>query len=439
MVHSKIIVGLDIGTTKVCAIVGRYNEFGKIDVLGMGKAESLGVSRGVVANINKTVEAIKKAVDEASEKSGVNIKTVHVGIAGQHIKSIQHRALVVRNNVDIEINDEDLSKLKSDIYRLPINPGDEIIHVLPQEYTVDNEPGIREPIGRYGVRLEGNFHVITAQITAAKNIYKCVRLAGLEVDDLILEPLASAEAVLSPEELEAGVCLVDIGGGTTDIAIFHDGIIRHTAVIPYGGNIITEDIKEGLTVIKDHAELLKTKFGSALSAETKVNEIIAIPGLRGREPKEISVRNLSSIIQARIEEIFELVYCEIKNSGLERKLVGGIVLTGGGAQLKNITQLAEYVTGLDARIGLPNEHLAKGMVEEVKSPMFSTGIGLVIKGLKGESDKVAKTNISEKDQDTNSASTRVKEQDASKDKAKFFDSIKSKFEEWLSSDADFKD
>ncbi len=439
MVHSKIIVGLDIGTTKVCAIVGRYNEFGKIDVLGMGKAESLGVSRGVVANINKTVEAIKKAVDEASEKSGVNIKTVHVGIAGQHIKSIQHRALVVRNNVDIEINDEDLSKLKSDIYRLPINPGDEIIHVLPQEYTVDNEPGIREPIGRYGVRLEGNFHVITAQITAAKNIYKCVRLAGLEVDDLILEPLASAEAVLSPEELEAGVCLVDIGGGTTDIAIFHDGIIRHTAVIPYGGNIITEDIKEGLTVIKDHAELLKTKFGSALSAETKVNEIIAIPGLRGREPKEISVRNLSSIIQARIEEIFELVYCEIKNSGLERKLVGGIVLTGGGAQLKNITQLAEYVTGLDARIGLPNEHLAKGMVEEVKSPMFSTGIGLVIKGLKGESDKVAKTNISEKDQDTNSASSRVKEQDASKDKAKFFDSIKSKFEEWLSSDADFKD
>lgn len=438
MVHSKIIVGLDIGTTKVCAIVGRYNEFGKIDVLGMGKAESLGVSRGVVANINKTVEAIKKAVDEASEKSGVNIKTVHVGIAGQHIKSIQHRALVVRNNVDIEINEDDLSKLKSDIYRLPINPGDEIIHVLPQEYTVDNEPGIREPIGRYGVRLEGNFHVITAQITAAKNIYKCVRLAGLEVEDLILEPLASAEAVLSPEELEAGVCLVDIGGGTTDIAIFHDGIIRHTAVIPYGGNIITEDIKEGLTVIKDHAELLKTKFGSALSAETKVNEIIAIPGLRGREPKEISVRNLSSIIQARIEEIFELVYCEIKNSGLERKLVGGIVLTGGGAQLKNITQLAEYVTGLDARIGLPNEHLAKGMVEEVKSPMFSTGIGLVIKGLKGEMDKVAKTNISEKDQET-TASTRVKEQDANKDKARFFNNIKSKFEEWLSSDADFKD
>ncbi len=384
MHNGKIIVGLDIGTTKVCAIVGRFNEYGKIDVLGMGKADSHGVTRGVVTNINKTVEAIKKAIDEASDKSGVEVRKVHVGIAGQHIKSRQHRGLVVRNSIDTEIDMHDLGKLEGDMYKLALNPGEEIIHVLPQEYTVDNEPGIKDPVGMSGIRLEGNFHVITAQVTAARNIYKCVQLAGLEAADLILEPLASSESVLSPQEMDAGVCLVDIGGGTTDIAIFHDGVIRHTAVIPYGGNIITEDIKEGCNVLRDHAELLKVKFGSALWEETKPNEIISIPGLRGRDPKEISVRNLAKIIQARVEEIFELVYCEIKNSGVEKKLIGGVVITGGGAQLKHVTHLAEYVTGLDARIGYPNEHLAKGMVEEVKSPMYATGIGLVIKGLKTE-------------------------------------------------------
>lgn len=432
MHNGKIIVGLDIGTTKVCAIVGRFNEYGKIDVLGMGKADSHGVTRGVVTNINKTVEAIKKAIDEASDKSGVEVRKVHVGIAGQHIKSRQHRGLVVRNSIDTEIDMHDLSKLEGDMYKLALNPGEEIIHVLPQEYTVDNEPGIKDPVGMSGIRLEGNFHVITAQVTAARNIYKCVQLAGLEAADLILEPLASSESVLSPQEMDAGVCLVDIGGGTTDIAIFHDGVIRHTAVIPYGGNIITEDIKEGCNVLRDHAELLKVKFGSALWEETKPNEIISIPGLRGRDPKEISVRNLAKIIQARVEEIFELVYCEIKNSGVEKKLIGGVVITGGGAQLKHVTHLAEYVTGLDARIGYPNEHLAKGMVEEVKSPMYATGIGLVIKGLKTEDTGIDMNGAAKSEGELKEQRKQIKDEMQRKN---FLNRLK----QWFVDDLDVKD
>lgn len=382
MSSGKIIVGLDIGTTKVCAIVGRKNQYGKIDILGLGKESSLGgVSRGVVSNIDKTVAAIMNAVKEASNKSSVDIRKVHVGIAGAHIRSLQHRGMIIRNNVEVEIAQEDLDKLEQDMYKLSVNPGDKILHVLPQDYALDDEPGITDPIGMSGVKLEGNYHIITGQVAAVRNIYKCVEKAGIKLADLTLEPLASAQSVLSDEELEAGVVLVDIGGGTTDIAIFHENIIRHTAVIPYGGNIITEDIKEGCNVMKNHAELLKIKFGSALSDESSENEIVTIPGLRGREPREISVKNLARIIQARMEEILELVYYEIKASGYEKKLVGGLVITGGGSQLKHICQLAEYVTGLDARIGYPNEHLAKGMVEEVKSPIYATAVGLVMKGL----------------------------------------------------------
>ncbi|MDF1673194.1 MAG: cell division protein FtsA [Vicingaceae bacterium] len=377
---SDIVVGLDIGTTKIVAIVGRKNEHGKLEVLGMGKSESIGVSRGVVSNIDKTVQSIKTAVQEAENKSGVDIKVVNVGIAGQHIKSLQHRGIKVRHNVDDEIGQHDINALIDDMYKLVMLPGEEIIHVLPQEYIIDNEQGIKDPIGMAGVRLEANFHIITGQIAAAKNIYKCVHKAGIEVDDLILEPLASSEAVLSDEEKEAGVVLVDIGGGTTDIAIFQDGIIRHTAVIPFGGNSITEDIKEGCGIIKNQAEQLKVKFGSALASESQENEIVSIPGLRGRAPKEISLKTLAQVIQARMEEIIEHIHYEIKNSGYENKLICGIVVTGGGSQLKHISQLIEYVTGMDVRIGYPNEHLASGNTEEITSPLFATGVGLVIKG-----------------------------------------------------------
>ncbi|HEU4716321.1 MAG TPA: cell division protein FtsA [Bacteroidia bacterium] len=420
---NEIVVGLDIGTTKIAALVGRRTDHGKIEILGMGKAESLGVARGVVLNIDETVKAIRQAVDEASNKSGVDIKVVNVGIAGQHIKSLQHRGMKTRRSIDDEISQKDIDELIEDMYRLVMSPGEEIIHVIPQEYIVDNEVGIKNPIGMAGTRLEANFHIITGQVAAAKNIYKCVAKAGLEAADLTLEPLASADAVLSDEEKEAGVVLVDIGGGTTDIAIFHDGIIRHTAVIPFGGNIITEDIKEGCSIIKTQAELLKIKFGSALASENQENEIVSIPGLRGRPHKEISVKNLAHIIQARMEEIIDHVYYEIKNSGFEKKLIAGIVVTGGGAQLKHITQLMEYITGMDTRVGYPNEHLASSS-EEITSPMYATGVGLVMRGLLATQKSKA-----------NEEKTNKVQNHSQKTKGGWFDQIFSKGKQWFEEDS----
>lgn len=389
--NSPIVVGLDIGTTKICVTVGRRSDHGKIEILGIGKAVSAGVTRGVVSNIQKTVQGILQAVEEAGAQSNVDVKIVNVGIAGQHIKSLQHRGILTRRELNTEIQIKDIDKLIEDMFKLVMPPGEEIIHVLPQEFTVDNEPGIKDPIGMAGVRLEANFHIISGHVSAVKNILKCVGNAGLETQELILEPLASSESVLSEEEKEAGVVLVDIGGGTTDVAIFHEGIIRHTAVIPFGGNSVTEDIREGCSVMRNQAESLKTRFGSALADENKDNEIISVPGLRGRDHKEISVKNLAYVIQARMEEIIEHVYYEIKSSGYEKKLIAGIVITGGGAQLKHLPQLVEYVTGLDCRVGYPNEHLAKNellpknIYDELKSPLFATGIGLLIKGIqKGE-------------------------------------------------------
>jgi len=375
----EIIVGLDIGTTKVCAIVGRMNEHEKVEVLGMAKTDSLGVMRGVVANITKTVEAIEKVTKEVSGKTEAQIKKVYIGIAGQHIKSMQHRGILTRENSDAEISRADVKRLIQDMYKLAMPPGDRIIHVLPQEYIIDNEQGIKDPVGMGGNRLEANFHIITGQVSAAQNIERCVVKAGLEVADLVLEPLASAAAVLNDEEKEAGVALVDIGGGTTDIAIFQDGIIRHTAVIPLAGNVVTEDIKEGCLIMREQAEKLKLQYGSAYALENQESAVVSVQSLMGRKPKEIALRNLAHIIQARMEEIIELVYQEIRVSGFEKKLSAGIVLTGGGAQLKHLVQLVEYVTGMEARIGYPTEHLSKGM-NDVKNPMFSTAIGLIIKG-----------------------------------------------------------
>ena len=380
MNYKNIYVGLDIGTTKIVALIGSLNEYGKLKIVGIGKSKSLGVHRGVVNNITQTIQSIQAAVNEAELNSSEKINKVVVGIAGQHIKSLQHRGIKMRNTLDDEISQEDIDMLINDMFKLVTLPGEEIIDVLPQEFIVDNEQGIKDPIGMSGIRLEANFHIITGQVAAAKNIHKCVHKANLEVQDVILEPIASSAAVLSEEEKEAGVVLVDIGGGTTDVAIFQDGIIRHTAVIPFGGNIITEDIKEGCSIIKNQAELLKVKFGSALANESQENEIVSIPGLRGREPKEISIKNLSHIIQARLEEIIEHIYYEIKNSGYENKLIAGMVITGGGSQMKHIGQLFEYVTGMDTRIGYPNEYLANGNADEITSPMYATGVGLILKG-----------------------------------------------------------
>ncbi|MDR0364482.1 MAG: cell division protein FtsA [Bacteroidales bacterium] len=405
------VVGLDIGTTKIAAIVGKLNENHKLDVLGYGTAESLGVRRGVVSNIENTVESIKIAIEQAKISSGVNIQNVHVGIAGQHIRSEQQSSRLIRKNAEEDITDDDVQQLTENMFDLCMTPGEEIIDVIPQEFTIDGEPGIKEPVGMLGSSLEANFHIIVGQTAAARNIYKCVTRAGLNVVDLILEPIASAEAVLSEEEKEAGVALVDIGGGTTDIALFYDGVIRHTAVIPLGGDIITEDIKEGCNIIKKFAEELKIKFGSALAQENSDMQIIAIPGLKGRPPKEISMKNLARIIEARTTDIIEKVYSEIKFSGYERKLSAGIVLTGGGSLLKDILQLTQYITGKDVRVGYPNEHLSNNQtIKDIASPIYSTCIGLVLNGL----SKIEEEKQKRKKQEFNEVTDKVIEKEIEK-------------------------
>ena len=394
----NISVGLDIGTTKIVAMVGAKNEFKKLEILGIGKSQSLGVHRGVVNNITQTIESIKYAIEEAKMESGEeDIKEVVVGIAGQHIRSLQHSDYITRENPDKVIDNNDIDELINQVYKLVMLPGEEIIHVLPQDFKVDGQSEIKEPIGMYGSRLEANFHIVVGQVSSIRNIGRCIKSSGLEMADITLEPLASADAVLSDEEKEAGIALIDIGGGTTDVAIFKDGIIRHTAVIPFGGNVITEDIKEGCSIMGNQAEQLKVKFGSAWPGENKETEIVAIPGLLGRDPKEISLKTLSKIINARVVEIIEQVYLEIKNYGndeAKKKLIGGIVLTGGGSQLKHLKQLVEYVTGMDTRIGFPGEHLAGDTKNS--SPIFSTAVGLVMKAIENNDKNDDKSSTGDK-------------------------------------------
>ncbi|HQN55969.1 MAG TPA: cell division protein FtsA [Saprospiraceae bacterium] len=379
--ENPIVVAVDIGTTKVCAMAGRRDLFGRLEILAVGKVDSDGVLRGVVSNIEKTVRAISDAVRIVEQKLQKTVTTVHVGIAGQHIKSVQHRGSKLRDNADVEISGQDIRQLIMDMYKLNLPPGDKILHVYPQEYSVDNEQGVVDPIGMSGVRLEANFHIITGQITAFNNIVRCVEKAGLRLADLTLEPIASASSVLSEEEKEAGIALVDIGGGTTDVCVYYDGIIRHAAIIPFGGNAVTRDIKEGCNVMLNQAEKLKTKFGYALADEMYDDKIITIPGLKGRENKEISQRNLALIIQARMEEILDYVMLEIEKSGYERKLTGGIVLTGGGALLNGVDKLTALHSGLESRIGLPIEFLAHGYNANVSNPIYATTLGLLMEAI----------------------------------------------------------
>jgi len=443
MENDDISVGLDIGTTKIVAMIGRRNEYGKIELLGIGKAKSLGVHRGVVNNITQTIQSIQKAVDEAIAVSGIQITETVVGIAGQHIRSLQHSDYITRPNSEEVISEEDLEKLEKQVYKLVMLPGEEIIHVLPQEFKVDGQGEITQPVGMYGGRLEANFHVVVGQISSIRNVGRCIKSAGLNLAGITLEPLASAEAVLSAEEKEAGVALIDIGGGTTDLAIFKNGIIRHTAVIPFGGNVITEDIKEGCSIIEKQAELLKVKFGSAWPGDNKDNEIVSIPGLRGRDPKEITLKNLSKIINARVIEIIEQVFLEIKNYGHEeskKKLIAGIVLTGGGAELKHIKQLVEYVTGMDTRIGYPNENLAGDSDESLSSPQYATAVGLLMNGLnkieKAKKAKMVQHHFQEKPKTEEAKEDTKKETIIAEE---FKEPKKSIFEKWGDKFRDFLD
>jgi len=438
MKQNDIAVGLDIGTTKIVAMIGRKNDYGKMEIIGIGKAKSMGVHRGVVNNITQTIQSIQQAIQEAEADSGMKIEDVVVGIAGQHIRSLQHSDYITRPNADEVIDASDIDRLCSQVHKLVMLPGEEIIHVLPQEFKVDGQAEIKEPIGMYGGRLEANFHVVVGQVSSIRNIGRCIKSAGLNLSAMTLEPLASANAVLSQEEKEAGVALVDIGGGTTDLAIFKDGIIRHTAVIPFGGGVITEDIKEGCSIIEKQAELLKIKFGSAWPGENKDNEIVSIPGLRGREPKEITLKNLSKIIHARVVEIIEQVYLEIKNYGHEdqkKKLIAGIVLTGGGAQLKHIKQLVEYITGMDTRIGFPNEHLAGDSDDEVTSPLYATAVGLVMDGLKRQERKrIEKAAQDEQKTDVSQVESSIEEEEIlapKKERRSFLDKLTERVKDFL--------
>lgn len=373
----NIVVGVDIGTTKVSVIVAEKNDDGLFNILGTGMAASFGVMKGEVANINKTAQAIKEAVVQAEAESGHKIKEVYAGIAGSHIDSMQHRGSLIRNDNSEEISVEDIKTIMRDMYKVALKPGIQIIHVIPQEYFVDGLSVGDDPVGMFGSRIEADYHIITGRISAARNIERSISKAGLEMVGLILEPLASAASVLDEAEKEAGVVLVDIGGGTTDVAVFYDNIIRHTAVIPFGGNILTKDIEKGCHILKRQAEQLKVRFGSAMPLNSQGNKVVSIPGLRGRPAKEISVKTLSNIIKARMEEIIEQVYYEIKLSGYDKKIRAGIVLTGGGAQLQHIKALVEFTTGIDVRIGEPLEKLAKGYDAKLSSPIYATGLGLL--------------------------------------------------------------
>ncbi len=377
---SNYVAAIDIGTSKIVALIGKVNEEGKLDVMGMSKSVSKGVKRGVVLNIEETVGAIKHTVEEAQKQAGVQFSDVFVGIAGQHIKSIKNRGYINLGSDRDEIIQKDIDALIADMYKIPIDLGEEIIHVLPQNYIVDNEIGIKSPVGMSGRRLEANFHIVIGQIASAKNIEKCINRVGLRVKQLILEPLASSSAVLTDDEKEAGVALVDIGGGTTDVAVFYDDSIRHTAVIPFGGNVVTKDIKEGCKILHRQAEALKTQFGSALGDLAPDDKVVTIPGINGREPKEISFKNLAYIIQMRMEEIIDAMMFEIENSGCMDKLSAGIVLTGGGALLKHLSQLVRFHTGMDVRIGYPIEYLAGEPSEEINKPQYATSVGLLLRG-----------------------------------------------------------
>jgi cell division protein FtsA len=452
-IKEQIIVGLDIGTTKICVFVSKLNEHKKLEIIGFGRAESHGVIRGEVFNIDKTTEAIKMAVAQAEAASGVSIKNVYVGIAGKHIRSMQNRAILSRGSDADVITLEEVENLTKDMFKMATNPGEKIIHVIAQEFSVDTEHGIQDPVGMRGNRLEGTFHIITGQISAAQNIERSIIKAGLSMNGLILEPLASAASVLSPDELEAGVALVDIGGGTTDIVIYQDMKVRHTSVIPFGGNIITEDIKSGLGVMRKQAEKLKTDHGSALAIEMNSNDIIIIPGLKGKEAKEVSSKNLANIIEARIEEIFEQVSFEIKQSGFANQLIGGIVLTGGGAQLKHLKQHVEYITGMDTRIGYPVEYIDRNTKADMKSPMYSTSLGLVIMGFDDikniaieeeeeeeevlqEEEKLAHHSYEQQQQATKEPRVESQEEKLRRTKRSWLESIRG----WFAADAiDFED
>jgi cell division protein FtsA len=377
----NIIVGLDIGTTKVCAVVAGTDEHGRVNILGLGRSPSEGMMRGVVINIDKTIRSISNAIAEAQSQSGIAITSVIVGIAGDHIQSFQSRGVISISGPEHEVTQADIDRLIEDTKRIALPSDRKIIHVIPQEFIIDGQDGVYDPFGMSGIRMEANVHIITGLVSAAQNIYKCVQRAGLEVTDMVLEPLASSYAVLDDEEKEVGVALLDVGGGTTDLAVFEERTIRHTAVIGIAGKKVTDDIRKGLGILNEQAERLKKEEGWAYLPAVVDNASITLPGVGGRSPTEIDRRLLAQIIQPRMEEIFEIAALEIKRSGYSKHLSGGVVLTGGGALVKGTTDLASEVLGMPTKLGIPSG-FSGGLIREIENPAYSTAVGLVIHGLK---------------------------------------------------------
>ena len=376
----QYVAAIDVGTTKIVALLGKRNENRKLEIVGFSRSDSKGIRRGEVLNPEEASDVVRNTIIDLQKRTGILFSEVFIGIAGQHIRIVKSRNYINRPSYDDSITASDIERLKRDASNIALDEGKEIIHILPQSYIVDNETDILNPIGMLGKRLEANYNIVVGNIDSIKRIRKCIFQTGLTIKDIILEPLASSDAVLYDEEREAGVALVDIGGGTTDVAVFYDKVLRHSAVIPYGGFVVTKDIKEACGLNEQVAEEVKLQFGVALSDAAEENKVIVIPTkIPGREPKEISIRNLAHIIQARMEEIIDGIMFEIENSGCAEKLGCGIVITGGGSMLRHLRELFRFRTGMDVRIGYPGEHLV-GDSESINEPSYATGVGLLMKG-----------------------------------------------------------
>lgn len=385
MKNSTVSVGLDIGTTKILVMVGRRKADGSVEIIGVGQSPSTGVSKGAIQNISKTISGIREAVVQAEQSSGVKIEEVTVGIAGQYIRSVRQTDYITRENPQRVIDQADIDRLTERVLKTPLSEHERIIHVLPQEYKVDADAGIIEPVGMSGQRLEATFHVIIGQVAPLLNVKRCVEGAGLRLAGLKLEPIASADATLTEEEKEAGVVLVDIGGGTTDMVIFRDNLVRYSAVVPYGGKVVTNDIKEACSILGRYAEKLKTQFGSTWPGANLDTDVVSIPVIQGLPPKEISMKTLSRVIYARMDEILDDINAEIANYRQiepNKNLIAGVVITGGGALLKHLPQFVLFKTQMSCRIGYPNIYLSEENRECLTSPMYSTCVGLVLSGLK---------------------------------------------------------
>lgn len=374
--NRNILVGLDIGTSKVAAVVGEFNGIDEIEVIGIGTAPSKGLKKGVVVNLETTVSSIQRAVEEAELMAGCQIRSVFAGIAGSHIKSLNSHGIVAIK--DKEVTQYDIDRVIDSARAVAIPADQKILHILPQEFVIDQQDSIKEPIGMSGIRLEAKVHMVTGSVSAAQNIIKCIRRCGLEVDDIVLEQLASCTSVLTDDEKDLGVCLIDIGGGTTDIAIFSEGAIRHTAVIPIAGDQVTNDIAVALRTPTKNAEEIKKTYACALTQLADAQQMIDVPSIGDREPRKISAQNLAEIIEPRYEELMLLVQAELRRSGYEDLIAAGMVLTGGSSKVKGVVELAEEVFHMPVRMGVP-QHVS-GLTDVIQNPVYSTGVGLLLYG-----------------------------------------------------------